>query len=95
MFARITNYKMKRDSIPAAVALMEKLKPDILAMPGMVRFINTLDEDGAGYVLSIVESKEASDANQAAVQAMWSNFAEYLEEPPVPQGFGVIADWSN
>ena len=95
MFARVTSYKMKTDRIADATALMEKLKPQILAMPGVIRFINALDETGAGYVVSMVESKEISDQNQDAVQAMWANFAEFLEEPPVPQGYGVIADWSN
>lgn len=95
MFARVTTYKMKAESMPAATALMEQLKPKILGMPGMVRFINVHDETGAGYIVSLVDSKETSDANQDAVMAMWANFAEFLEEPPVPQGFGVIADWSN
>lgn len=95
MFARITNYKMKPESIDAAMALLEQLKPQIMGMPGMVRFINAIDENGAGCVVSVVESQEISDANQEAVQAMWANFAEFLESPPTPQGFGVIADWSN
>ena len=95
MYARVTRYKMKPDSIGAATALMEELKPQILGMPGMVRFINAHDDTGAGYVVSIVESKEISDAAQGAVQAMWSNFAAFLEGPPEPQGFTLIADWSN
>ena len=86
---------MKPESIAAATALLEQLKPQILAMPGVLRFINAVDDTGAGYVVSVVESKESSEANTEAVQAMWSNFAQFLEEPPVPQGFGVIADWSN
>lgn len=95
MYARITNYKMKPEKVEAATALMEKLKPQILAMPGVVRFINSLDETGAGCVVSVVESKEIADANVEAVNAMWTNFAEFLEEMPTPQGYGVIADWSN
>lgn len=95
MFARITNYKMKAESMDAANALLEQIKPQVMALPGMVRFINCHDETGAGYVISIVDSEEASDANQAAVQAIWANFADFLELPPTPQGFGVAADWSN
>lgn len=95
MYARITNYKMKPDSIAAATALMEQLKPQILAMPGMVRFINGMDETGAGYVISLVESEETAEGNAEAVQTMWGKFADFLEEAPVPQGFDVIADWSK
>ena len=95
MFTRITQYKMKPESLAQATALLEQLKPQIMAMPGVVRFMNAHDDTGAGYVVSVLESQEASDANQETVQAMWANFAEFLEEPPVPKGFGVIADWSN
>lgn len=95
MYARITNYKMKPDSVETALALLEELKPQIMAMSGVVQFINSIDDTGAGYVVSIVESKENSEANQEAVMAMWSNFAEFLEEPPVPRGFDVVANWSN
>jgi len=95
MFARITKYKMKPDSIAAATALIEQMKPQVLAMPGVVRFINVVDETGSGYVVSLVESKEISDANSEAVKAMWGHFIDFLEEAPVPKGFDVIADWSN
>jgi hypothetical protein len=86
---------MKADSMTDAIAMMEHLKPRILAMPGMMRFINVHDDTGAGYIVSLVESQDVSDANQEAVKAMWANFADFLEEPPVPQGFDVVADWSN
>ena len=95
MYARITNYKMKPESIDAAMALLEQLKPQILALPGMVRFINAHDETGAGYVISLVDSKETADANADAVQAIWANFADHLESIPSPQGSGVIADWTR
>ncbi len=95
MYARITNYKMIPEKLEAAIALMEKLKPQIMAMPGVVRFINSHDETGAGCVVSVVESQEIADANAEAVNAMWTNFADFLEEMPTPQGYGVIADWSN
>jgi len=95
MFARITNYKMKSDRLDEAMSLLGQLKPKIMAMPGMVQFINAHDATGAGYVISIVESEETSDANQEQVQALWAQFADYLEAPPVPSGFGVVADWTN
>lgn len=95
MYARVTNYKMKPDSILAATALMEQLKPQILAMPGIIRFINAHDDTGSGYVVSIVESRETAESSIEAVQAMWSNFSEFLEEPPTPNGYSVIADWAK
>ena len=95
MYARVTSYKMKADSTDAAVALLEDLKSDIMALPGLQHFINVMNDDGSGYVISVVESQAVSDANQEKVMAIWSNFADHLEAIPQPQGFDVIADWKN
>ena len=95
MFARITNYKMKPDRIADATALLEEIKPKILAMPGTLRFMNAHDETGAGYVVTLIESKEVAEANTEAALAIWAHFADFLEEMPTPQGYGVVADWSN
>ena len=93
MFARVTQFKMKPGSRDAATALMNALKGQIMGLPGMIHFINVMNEDGSGYVISVVESEETSNANAEKVQALWANFAEHLEGPPSPQGFDVIANW--
>ncbi len=95
MFARVTQFKMKPGSRDAATALMNALKGQIMGLPGMIHFINVMNEDGSGYVISVVESEETSNANMEKVQALWANFAEHLEGPPSPQGFDVIANWAN
>lgn len=94
MFARVTSYKMKSDKVDAAVALMEELKPRILALNGLINFINVMQPDGSGYVISIVESEAASDANAPHVAALWFAFADHLEAVPQPQGYAVTANWS-
>ena len=95
MFARITKYRMRAESIDAATELLEELKPQILAMPGLKHFINVIDDDGNGYVVSVVENKALSDANQPKVQELWARFADYLLEPPSPAGFRVLMNESN
>jgi hypothetical protein len=94
MFARVTHYKMKSGSVDAAIALMEELKPRILALDGLVNFINMMQPDGSGYVISIVESEAKSDANAPHVAALWSAFADHLEAAPQPQGYAVTAHWT-
>lgn len=94
MYARITRFKMKTGSVDAAKALVDTLKPQIMALAGMKHFVNAIDADGNGYVVAVVESQEASDSNKDAVAAIWANFADHLEKPPVPEGFDVIANWS-
>jgi hypothetical protein len=93
MFARVTHYKMKKTSIDEAKALLEKLKPQIMALPGMKQFINTMNDDGSGCVISLVESRAVSDDNQQAVAALWGNFSAHLEGAPKAEGFDVFADW--
>ena len=95
MFARVTKYRMKPGSIDDATALLHELKPDIMAMPGMKNFINVIDDDGNGYIVSVVESEEASNANQEQVQALWAKFGDYLAEPPSPAGFRVLMNETN
>ncbi|AXI42239.1 hypothetical protein C1J02_10045 [Sulfitobacter sp. SK011] len=94
MFARVTHFRVKPSSIEEAKALTEKLKPQIMALPGIHSFINMIDDDGKGCVVSLVESRETSEGNAQAVQALWANFADHLTEAPTADGFDVIANWS-
>lgn len=95
MFARITTYRLKPGTVDTAKEIMEGLMPQIMGMPGLKQFINAVDADGNGYVVSIVESEEASNANQSKVQQLWAQFADVLAEPPVPGGYDVIMNRSN
>ena len=94
MFARVTKYKMKSDAMAAATAMNEQLKPQIMALPGMVQFLNVGNDDGTGYVISVIESQEVSDANADKVKALWGQMAEFLEEMPTPEGYDVRFNWS-
>ncbi len=54
MFARITPYKMKSDSIDAATEMMHSLKDQIMSLDGIHQFMNVMQSDGSGYVISVV-----------------------------------------
>jgi hypothetical protein len=95
MFARVTHYKMKAGSRDAATALLNSLREQIMEMPGMHSFVNVMNADGSGYVVSVVESEASSNANAERVAKLWSSFAPYLEAPPKAEGYDVIANWSN
>ncbi|MGI9379641.1 MAG: hypothetical protein ACR2OW_08295 [Methyloligellaceae bacterium] len=86
---------MKQESVESATALLNDLKPQIMSLPGILNFINVMNKDGSGYVISVVESEEISNANQDKVQAIWAQFADYLAEPPVIEGFDVLMNESN
>jgi len=94
MFARITKFKMKASSVETVRGLLPQIKSQIMALPGLQQFLCTMDDDGSGYVVSLVTDQATSDANQEKVAAIWANFADHLEAMPVPEGFAVEANWS-
>lgn len=71
------------------------MKDRIMGLPGMLHFVNVANEDGSGYVVSLVESEEMSNANTESVKAIWGAFADHLEAMPRPEGYDVMAHWSN
>ena len=95
MYMRVTHFKMKPDAVAGAMAKAEGLKDQIMGLPGVVRFLNSINEDGTGCVVSINESKAQSEANSAAVQGIWANFADDLAAPPEVSGYEIGLDWSN
>lgn len=94
MYARITPYKLKVGARASALDLMEALRPEILALPGMNRFVNVLDADGSGYTIAFVDSLGMDATTLDRVNALWSRFADHLEATPTPHGFEIVADWT-
>ena len=90
MYARVTKYRMKPEAMNDSIALLQELKPQIMALPGMIHFINVANEDGNGYVIVLVESKEISDANKDSVAQIWARFGDLLAAPPEPVGYDVL-----
>jgi hypothetical protein len=94
MYARVTPYKMKPGTKAAATERLGTMKDMIMGMPGMQQFINVMNDDGTGYVIALVESEEASNANAETVKAAWGQMAEFLEEMPTPQGYEGVVNWT-
>lgn len=93
MFARITPYQLKPGTVEAATDRARELKPEIMALPGMISFTNAVNSDGSGYVVSLVESREVSDGNVERVKEIWGKMGEFLAEMPVPGGYDVVDHW--
>ena len=81
MFARITQFKMKPGTREAATVKMNALKSEIMGMPGMHSFTNVMNEDGSGYVISVVESEATSNANAPKVAELWGPFRRVDGKP--------------
>ena len=95
MFARITPYWIKPRAREAATQQMHEMKADIMAQPGITEFINVQDENGHGFVITIMESREAADANAHIARELWDRMHEHLSMMPTPTGHEVIAHWKK
>ncbi|NUH66420.1 hypothetical protein HTT03_14120 [Sulfitobacter sp. S0837] len=93
MFARVTPYQLKSGAREAALNTLSEMKADILALPGLKQFLNVLNDDGSGYVISVVESQKTSDDNAEKVRELWGRMADHLAEMPTPHGCEVVANW--
>jgi hypothetical protein len=94
MQARITRFKMKPEAAAAARTLMHALKPDILALPGMLHFVAAMNEDGSGYTVAMIEDAAGSSAESVdAVRALWHRFHDHLETVSAPEIYDALADW--
>ena len=95
MYARITTFRTIPEKYEEAKALAEKLKPEIMAIPGIKFWFDAGNEDGNGVVIAIYESEESAKAALPAAREIFAKFGEYLESEPQPQGFQVFAHGIN
>ncbi|MSU88570.1 hypothetical protein GE300_02920 [Rhodobacteraceae bacterium 2CG4] len=95
MYARITRYQIKSGHIDAAKAQAEAMKADIMALPGIKRFVNAIRDDGSGYIVTLVSSQAEAEASLPRVREIWGKMAEHLDGMPTPEGFDVVAQWEN
>ena len=94
MVARITKYKVRAAARDEAIEILNSLKKRIMSLQGMQQFINTMNPDGSGYVITLVRSAEDVEKNESDAQEIWSNFGQFLESEPMPEDFEVIANWT-
>ncbi|MBP7002510.1 hypothetical protein [Amaricoccus sp.] len=93
MQARITRFKMRDDSVAPARALMEELRAEILAQPGVRHILIVMNEDGAGYVIGQIDESGASPEAVDRVRVIWRRFHDLLDATPDPEIYEVFADW--
>ena len=93
MYARITKYKMKPGSKDTAMKIIDSLKDQVLAVDGMKSFLNVINEDGNGYVISTTTNAVTSPEAAAQIAALWGAFADVMEDVRPPETFEVITNW--
>ena len=95
MFARITKYRIRAEAIDTVRAELDRVKDEIMALPGLKQFVNVLAEDGSGYAVALVDTREPSPLGRSKIEDLWARFSVYLEAPPTVESFAVVNDWKN
>ncbi len=95
MYARITTYHCKTEKLDEAIALGEKLKPEMMEIPGLKQMFMTGNKDGNCALIGIYDSRESAEAAKDTVRALFARFAEYIDSEPQPLGYEVLIHWTN
>lgn len=95
MYARITTYHCKIEMLNDAIALVEKMKPEIMGIHGLKHWFSTDSEDGNCALIAIYNSREAAEAATDAVRDLFGRFAEYIDSEIQPLGYEVLVHGTN
>ena len=93
MYARVSTYQMKVETFGEAQAMIEEIKPQIAALPGLRDFKNVgRGSDGTGVVFAIYDDQAAAEAAAVAAKEIWAKFADHLVGPPETEGYDMVID---
>ena len=93
MYARVSRYRMKEGSFDEAVRMVDSMRPQIKAIPGIHDWLNVgRAEDGSGVVIALYNSKADADAALPRAKEIWAQFADHLAAEPEVEGYDVVMD---
>jgi quinol monooxygenase YgiN len=95
MYARITTYHCKTETMDDAIALFKKMKPEIMRIPGLKHLFHTGNQDGNCALIGIYNSREAAEAATESAKAFFDRFAEYIDSELQPLGYEVLVHGTN
>jgi len=90
MYARITTYRITPDKLEETLTLAEKIKPEIMSIPGIKYWFNIGNSDGNCAVIAIYNNEAAAEAAQQTAKELFGRFAEYIESDLQAQGYQVL-----
>jgi quinol monooxygenase YgiN len=83
MFIRVTQWEISPENTEAAKAVVtEKVLPRAKQIPGLIEFIDALDDDGKGLAIAVYEDKAAAEAAVPTVKEIWAEVADMLTSGP-------------
>ncbi len=95
MYARITTYHCKAEKLNDAIALVGKMKPEIMGIPGLKHLFCTGNKDGNCALIGIYENSEAAKAAADTARTLFARFEEYIDSEPQQLGYEVLVHGTN
>ncbi len=93
MYARVSRYRMKSDSFDEAWQMVEAMRPQIKALPGLRDWLNLgRAEDGTGVVIALYDDRAAAEAALPSALEIWARFSDHLADDPETEGYDVVLD---
>ena len=95
MYTRITTFNVNPESFDESDALAAKIKPAVLAIPGVEHYFRARNEDGTATTIAIYKDREAADAATDTVKGLFAQFADFMTSPPQASGYEIKEHGSN
>ena len=93
LYARVSRYRMKPESFDEALRMVDAMKPQIKAIPGIQDWLNMgRTADGEGVVIALYENEAAAEAALPRAREIWAQFADHLMAEPETEGYDVVMD---
>ena len=90
MYARITRFQIKPESLSDVVDRLPQLREMTSKIPGGLFNYAVWNEDGAGATVAVYESKEAAEAAGPQITEIWGALANHLAAPPVFESYANV-----
>ena len=82
MFARVTTYQGKTDSVGEMESRLDGIASQVSAIPGVANVHTLWNDDGSGMTVAIYDSEAAATAAATTIQGIWGGLADLLAGPP-------------
>jgi hypothetical protein len=91
MFARLTTFRIKPDRLEDFRKWRRANETEIYAQPGLRHWVGLLSEDGQAFVVAIFDDVQAACDAVPAARALWSGFADMVDDEPTSRFLEVMA----
>ena len=96
MFARVTKFSTDMQKFDEMMALLDEVRGEINAIPGLISIVQTIQRDtGDGVLVAVYPDQATADAALNQIKGIWGRFAGFLNGPPDMGNYEVLHHHHN